>query len=70
MTAVFSRTMLDFSRIGFYPRSKYARIFNLNSILGRTFDSIILIEDWYRNPHLTEAYDALIKRQPELSKEE
>ncbi len=67
MIAVFCRYERDFKELEPTPRKMFRRIRGINDIRGITFTGVIKAHDWYRGEkEITEAYDHLRVRQPEL----
>jgi len=67
MIAVFCRYERDFKELESTPRKMFRRIRGINDIRGIKFIGIIKVQDWYRGEkEITEAYDYLRIRQPEL----
>lgn len=69
MTAVFSRTQKDFDSLGFHPKKEYKRIKTIEDIRGIHFSGIIKLMNWYDgDSEICDAFDELVKCQPELAK--
>jgi hypothetical protein len=67
MIAIFCKHERDFKELDPTPRKLFRQIRTINDIRGIKFDGIIKAPDWYRgNKEITEAYDHLRIRQPEL----
>ena len=67
MIAVFYRYERDFKELEPTPRKMFRRIRTINDIRVVKFTGIIKAHDWYRGEkEITEAYDHLRVRQPEL----
>ena len=69
MTAVFSRTQKDFDSMGFHPKKEFKRIKTIEDIRGIYFSGIIKLMNWYDGANeICDAFDELVKRQPELTR--
>jgi len=67
MIAVFCRYERDFKDLEPTPSKMFRRIRSIEDIRGIKFIGIIKTYDWYRGEkEITEAYDHLRIRQPEL----
>ena len=67
MIAVFCRYERDFKELEPTPHKMFRRIRSINDIRGIKFTGIIKAHYWYRSEkEITEAYDHLRIRQPEL----
>ena len=68
MIAVFTQTGHYFRTLQLFPRNKFVRVKDVNSIRGIRFDAVIIdyIPIW--NKDHDKAYEALLHRQPELFK--
>jgi len=67
MIAVFCRYERDFKELEPTPGKMFRRIRSINDIRGVVFTGIIKDQGWYRGEkEITEAYDHLRVRQPEL----
>lgn len=67
MIAVFSRYQRDFIELNPTPRQDFVRIRSVDDIRGLKFTGIIRMFDWYNgDKSITEAYEVLKQRQPEL----
>ena len=50
----------------FTTKQMYRIIRNLDSVCGIRFTGVMILDDWYINKDLHDAYDSLKIRQPEL----
>lgn len=67
MIAIFCRHEGEFKELEPTPRKMFRRIRNINDIIGIKFDGIIRAHGWNGgDKEITEAYDFLRGRQPEL----
>lgn len=67
MIAVFCRYERDLKELEPTPRKMFRRVQSIDDIRGINFTGIIKAHDWYRGgKEMTEAYDQLRLKQPEL----
>ena len=67
MIAVFARDQRDFVGLNPTPRKDFIRIRKIDDIRGRKFTAVIRMFNWYAgDKSITNAYEALEQRQPEL----
>lgn len=67
MIALFVKRDGNFNEFTIYPKKEVIRIKSMEDIRDRTFTAVILFFDWFvSDPKITEAYEELKQRQPEL----
>jgi len=65
MIAIFSKAK-DFDGLRCMPANNFRRIKDSNSIMGVRFTGIICVNGFYEDKNISEAYEKLYQRQPEL----
>lgn len=69
MKAVFTITQKEFDSWRFRPKKEFKRITKVEDVVGQHFSGIIKISNWYDGGEaICNAYDELVKRQPELTR--
>ena len=67
MIAVFTKTERDFAELRFTPKSMFKRIRSYKDVVGFDFEAVIEIHHWFEGGYeITNAYEHLINRKPEL----
>lgn len=67
MIAVFCRYEADFRSLNAIPRKMFKSIRSSDDVRGIKFTGVIKMHDWYKDGSITDAYNVLIQRQPELN---